>query len=129
MTSQVDVFADRFPGRHQLTLGMMWRCRDSTTTSEHSCRFWSIQGHSRWSLSNMDTFYRLFPATIKAFELAMSQQLSHLLFKRTAAIGHARLLYSTARAYARALSKANFAVANSRILEVGGVLWAKARCQ
>lgn len=33
MTSQVDVFADPFPPRHQLTLGMMWRCRDSTTPS------------------------------------------------------------------------------------------------
>lgn len=91
MTSHVDVFADRFPDRHQLTLGMMWRCRDSTTTSEHLGRFWATQGHSRWSLSNMERFYRLFPAIIEAYGLAMSRQVSHLLVKRAAAIGRAYL--------------------------------------
>lgn len=53
MTSQIDVFADPFPDRPRLTLGMMWRCRDSTTPSEYpeiSCGFWVTQGHSRWSL-------------------------------------------------------------------------------
>lgn len=46
MTSQIDVFADPFPDRHQLTLGMMWRCRDSTTPSQHS-QVLVTQGHKR----------------------------------------------------------------------------------
>lgn len=50
MTSQIDVFADPFPDRHQLTLGMMWRCRDSTTPSHYSRRFWSPRDTKEWSL-------------------------------------------------------------------------------
>lgn len=53
MTSQIDVVADPFPDRRPLTLGMMWRCRDSTTPSEHpqySRGLLVTQGRPRWSL-------------------------------------------------------------------------------